>query len=112
MRLLWLLPTFCLLTPGCREKDLGNYRSGGLNGETGGESGAETATESGAETGADTSAVGTPAGEGFGFCAGGGWVTGSDIHGVTCTAPLDVASTRSSNDDFTWQPGPISFIAP
>ena len=52
MRLLWLLPTFCLLTPGCREKDLGNYRSGGLNGETGGESGAETATESGAETGA------------------------------------------------------------
>ncbi|MEE2750154.1 MAG: hypothetical protein VX519_01885 [Myxococcota bacterium] len=112
MRLFLLLAAVCLLTPACREKDLSNYRSGGLSDDTSGESAIETGAESGGETGGDTSALEAPAGEGFAFCAGGGWVSGADIQGVTCTAPVDVASNPSSSADYNWQPGPITFIAP
>ncbi len=46
------------------------------------------------------------------ICAAGGMVSTSDIFGVTCTGPVEIATQQASNDEFTWQPGPMVVIAP
>ncbi len=101
------LAVLVLLGPGCRDKD-----SDPETGAVDSEDSTETGTDSTDETGGDTSGSGEIAREGFALCAGGGWVTGADVQGVTCTAPLDVAGISVRNDDLVWQPGPITLIAP
>jgi hypothetical protein len=72
----------------------------------------ETATESGNETGTETGTPGETAREGSIFCAAGGAVSSTNVHGVTCTAPLDIAGVFQTSGSYTWQPGPITFVAP
>ena len=106
-----LLATLPILILGCRSKDMSQET--GVVDHTGTETVAETGTETGAETGRDTSGPAPEnATEGLAFCSGGGVVSGGGFSGVSCTAPLDVATRFASNDAYTWQPGPITFIAP
>jgi hypothetical protein len=93
----------CLLASGCREKDLAVDTGDVDTGEP-----VETGTESGNETGTP----GETAREGSIFCAAGGAVSGTNVHGVTCTAPLDIAAVFLTSGNYTWQPGPITFVAP
>ena len=106
-----VLAVLVLLGPGCRDKGLGP-ETGAVDSEGSTETGTDSTGETGGETGGDTSGSGEIAREGFALCAGGGWVTGADVQGVTCTAPLDVAGIFVRNDDLVWQPGPITLIAP
>ena len=46
------------------------------------------------------------------FCASGGVVRNDSFSGVTCTGPVEIATQIASNDQFTWQPGPMVVIAP
>jgi hypothetical protein len=47
---------------------------------------------------------------GASLCAAGGLVAGDRVHGITCTGPLDISSQPSSNEQFTWYPGPHHLI--
>ena len=106
-----LLAVLVLFGAGCRDKRSGQ-ETGAVDSEDSTETGTDSLGETGGETGGDTSGSGEIAQEGFALCAGGGWVTGADVQGVTCTAPLDVAGISVRNDNLVWQPGPITLIAP
>lgn len=47
---------------------------------------------------------------GANLCAGGGWVEGDGVRGMTCTGPLELSSQPSSNGQYTWYPGPHHLI--
>jgi len=102
-----LLAALPILILGCRSKDMSQET--GVVEHTGTETAAETGTETGGDTSGPAPEIAT---EGLAFCSGGGVVSGGGFSGVSCTAPLDVATSFASNDAYTWQPGPITFIAP
>ena len=45
------------------------------------------------------------------ICSSGGIVEGSNVRGVFCFAPMDVAAApKASNSSITWEPGPMTQI--
>ena len=73
----------------------------------------ETSGESGMESGeSGLYAVEEEVFEGVSLCASGGKQGNDRFSGVSCTAPMDIATQPSSNSNWTWQPGAIRRIAP
>jgi len=77
-----------------------------------GDADADTDADTDTDTDADTDVSVEDPATGQTFCAGGGIVRGDGITGVVCTSPLELTTTPAKNDNFTWQPGPTSAIAP
>ena len=47
-----------------------------------------------------------------GLCAGGGYARNDQVAVLSCTAPVSVAGTVSTNGTLMWEPGPISWVTP
>jgi len=46
------------------------------------------------------------------FCASGGRLSNTNVTGVFCMAPTELAGTPAATENFIWQPGPIYWVSP